>query len=520
MDTQRLLLRCLAKLNKLLLEFFYLKYHSWATMMYLRTLFLQAIVTSLVSGGSPLTSNIIDGKCAEDYQFDVDYFPDKTHTEKSNLFSVIYEKDHKIVHNKVTDEQYILYQCGSPKPVADSNQKVIQVPITSVSVLQPYILPYLELLGEIKAVKSSAKADLSSSTCLKRRVDEGKMFKLSYTPALMYEQLGKPEQYVDILIDQIKDPDNKRVSFNALEDANPVARLEWVKFLALFFNKEKVANQIFHHVQGQFECLKSHSRPQTPKPTVAIINYRGAYTYIDREENVCNKKNQHWYFESNLYLKAVIEAAGGKLYRDERKYESVSDFQAVLMKSGKIDVVIDMHQILSNEEDLLLNFMKTYGFLEANGYQYSWIVPYDQVKELQFIKKNRVFRVDKFRTDVGTDTFQDQANILPHLVVEDFIQLFHPYRLKQKKMMYLRNVLTSEQPSLSSHCEHDYQLAQIAQARKTCQVKLFLGVHDFESLYTVEVFALSVFYLSAVYAAVMLFRRQQKILLQRVNDKT
>ena len=70
-----------------------------------------------------------------------------------------------------------------------------------------------------------------------------------------------------------------QVKFSASGDAEPLKTLNWITFVASFFNKERQAAEYYHAVEEQYNCAmefaeavaQEHESNGSPRPVVAFV---------------------------------------------------------------------------------------------------------------------------------------------------------------------------------------------------------------------------------------------------------
>lgn len=91
----------------------------------------------------------------------VDYFPDKVEIKYAESFSVEYFPAYKVV--TISDNVYVLYQCGTPEPdLADMDVRLyISVPVTTVATGTPDHIPRIEVSAAAAMAMRTLKLVLS-----------------------------------------------------------------------------------------------------------------------------------------------------------------------------------------------------------------------------------------------------------------------------------------------------------------------------------------------------------------------
>jgi iron complex transport system substrate-binding protein len=196
--------------------------------------------------------------CLTSVDPDVDYFPDKVEPLDSVFWSIEYANTYKILTNKVVNETYLLYQCGS-EPPADQldgrHTEVVKIPLLEgVAITQTPMISYLEQLGLMTQISVFiSDPDTISSPCLKQRVDDGEVrvvadaYSVSADTGFAANAASNAEISSTVAFISKFDsflPFDTKIVISASDEGPNAAIFEWVDFFAAFFNQEALANQV------------------------------------------------------------------------------------------------------------------------------------------------------------------------------------------------------------------------------------------------------------------------------------
>ena len=171
---------------------------------------------------------------------------------------------------------YVLRMCGASVPTAFSNgtdlppgAKHFSVPLTDVGVGQSTPVTYLELLGLRDTIKIIDPEHVHSP-CLQKREEEGTIAAANDPYGGLNEwalAIGNMTSIDAVFTDSYGIAYNwygatltdKDIIFDASADAGALARAEWIKFMALFFNEEERANLYFDREKTAFEYTSARA---------------------------------------------------------------------------------------------------------------------------------------------------------------------------------------------------------------------------------------------------------------------
>ncbi len=193
-------------------------------------------------------------------------------------FTVQYQGKNKLVQVKypfqgaTSGYKYLLVQKGGPIAKHDPDVKVISIPLTSIACTSTSHIPLLDYLGESEKLTGFPSTDYISSQKIRRRIEDGYVKDLGRADGMNLEQLAilKPGMVMGYSMSsdygQFKKIEelNIPVVINAeYLEKHPLGRAEWIKFMALFFNKEHEADSIFRGIEKSYLETQITSRQCT-----------------------------------------------------------------------------------------------------------------------------------------------------------------------------------------------------------------------------------------------------------------
>lgn len=193
-------------------------------------------------------------------------------------FTVDYYNSYKIVTNKIANETYVLYQCGTSPPAADAipeGAKVFQIPLTSISAPETVPYTFLEILGLDDRVN-----DVSSfvtSACGQKILGCGREGPdaMALDNTTMLDETVGPS--VDGLLTSAAYSYPKSFAFSAAQDPGVLNRVEWIKFLGTFFNLDKYASSVYDTIVEEYNQVKAAAAEagegEDTKPVVAWASH-------------------------------------------------------------------------------------------------------------------------------------------------------------------------------------------------------------------------------------------------------
>jgi iron complex transport system substrate-binding protein len=188
-------------------------------------------------------------------------------------------------------------------------------------------------------------------------------------------------------------------------ETSPLGRAEWIRFLALFFDKQTLADSLFHETVKSYNQLKELTAHVTSRPTLLTETiYQGI-----------------WYLPGgNSYMAHIYRDAGADyLWKDDTSSGSLLalPFESVLDKAEKADFWLLKY---NNPRDM------TYRELAQNYPNYTF---FDAFK-----------RRNIYVCNTGKVTYYEELPIHPDYVLKDMVWIFHPELLPDYQPRYYKKM--------------------------------------------------------------------------------
>jgi len=235
-----------------------------------------SLVACLRSYATPLAASITS---APDYSknFDISQFPTHRIATIRNV-----QRGSKATH------QYALVPKGAALPELPAGITVIRTPVTRVVVMETVYIGYLDALNQLDTIIAAATPDYISNATIRTRIEDGTIQKVQSGAALNIERMlmrqpdlilssstGDPAFDVPLKLARAGLP---VVLSAGYMEQHPLARAEWIKFIAAFFNAEHLAEQIFEASATRYELLLKKVEQIEQRPTVFCgAPYSGAW---------------------------------------------------------------------------------------------------------------------------------------------------------------------------------------------------------------------------------------------------
>jgi iron complex transport system substrate-binding protein len=360
----------------------------------------------------------LTGACVETFEANVDYFPDQVTFEYASDVEVMYYPHYKIVRLMVDGVQfeYVLLQCGTPTPEMFEgteiiDYQVIEVPVRSVITLSATFIPALDIIGELDAVVGLDESDYIYNPALRERADAGDL-----------TEVGSMELNVETVLDLDADlvlanpfgligsdvysqivGGGVPIALNAdYLETTPLGRAEWIKLIALFFNREAEANAHFDGVAERYAALTTLAGEAAERPTVLVNGMFDGTWFVAGGQS---------------YIARLIADAGGAYaWADDEAAGGVPlDFESVVERAADANVWLNPN----------------FWFTLADG-----LAEDERYAEFAAFQNGQVYNNIRRVTPLGGNDYYEGALANPDLLLADLIAIFHPDLLPEHELVY------------------------------------------------------------------------------------
>lgn len=389
-----------------------------------RTLAALAALT-LSFGGAASAQAPVAENCIEDFDPAVDYYPDKAVLTDAVNFSVTYHQSYKIV--TVTQpfvggapERYVLVHCGAPVPelagdLADA--PVIETPIASIFSASTTHNPMLDALDVVDHVTGVANLTYTANQAILDAAAAGQLIEfaanggidvelvIDAAPAVFMTGGGDNEAY-----DVLRQAGIPVVANAEWLEPSILGRAEWIKYVALFFDREALAEEVYDGIERSYldAAATVAGTPPEDRPLVlAGSSFQGVF-YASGGQS---------------YVAQTIAAAGGRyVFADIEGTPSIAfpDLERVLDAAADADFWVN----------------------SAIGYRSIADIEADEPRlaALPAVQSGQVWNYDRLVSESGGIGFFELGVLRPDLVLRDLIEIFHPGTLPDHEFTFYRPI--------------------------------------------------------------------------------
>jgi iron complex transport system substrate-binding protein len=344
--------------------------------------------------------------------------PSATTLHYASGFTVSYQDDNtKLVEviypfqGATSGYKYLLVPKGQTIPEHELDVRVISIPISSIVCTSTTHIPLLDYLGETDKLVGFPSTDYLSSEKARKMVEDGKVQELGVDKGLNMERIAM--LHPDMVMGYTMNSDYGQ--FKKIEDLNvpvvlnaeylekhPLGRAEWIKFLALFFNKEKAADSAFLIIEREYLATKELADKIQTKPSVLSGIVYGDAWFLPGGQN---------------YAAKLLKDAGYRYLWAEDPSNGFLElsFESVYEKAHDADFWIGVGSFSSLEE------------IENADHRYSRFKPFQQ---------KQVYTSNARKGSKGGSEFLELGYLRPDIILKDLLKIAHPELLKEHTLYF------------------------------------------------------------------------------------
>ncbi len=307
--------------------------------------------------------------------------------------------------------KYLLVQKGNDIPKHESDVEVIIIPIESIVCTSTTHIPLLDYLNETDKLIGFPTTDYISSEKMRKRIDGGKVKDLGIDKGMNIEELFllKPSMVMGYAMSsdlgqlkKIKELGVPVVLNAEYLEKHPLGRAEWIKFMSLFFNKEKEADSVFQVIEKEYLTTQALAKASSSKPTVMSgIVYGDAWFMPGGRNNAATLLN---------------DAGCNYLWNDTESNGFLEiGFESVFAKAKDADLWIGVGTFKSLSE------------IEASEKRYALFKPF---------KEKNIYSYNARQGAKGGSEFLELGYLRPDLILKDLVKIAHTELLPEHQLYF------------------------------------------------------------------------------------
>jgi len=314
-------------------------------------------------------------------------------------------------NNKLVLQRYILVPKTDSLPKNLPEGTLIRTPLARTVCYGSVQCGFLAEFDALNTLVGVCEPQYINIPFIKENVQNGKIADLGQAtnPDLEKIMLIEPEAFFTAPIENSGYGQTVKLKIPFIEcvdymEPTPLGRAEWIRFLALFFDKKEIADSLFREIVNRYDELIQLSANAGKQPSVFTETI---YSGI-------------WYQPGgNSYIAQLFRDAGADyLWKDDTNTGSIGlTFESVLVKAEKADCWLIKYAGLND---------MTYRKLIQENPNYALFDAY---------KKRNIYICN-----TGKVTYYEDLPIHPDLILKDMIRIFHPELLPDYQQRYYKKM--------------------------------------------------------------------------------
>lgn len=310
--------------------------------------------------------------------------------------------------------RYLLVPRGENIPDHPNDARVIFTPVESIVCTSTTHIPLLDYLGETEKLIGFPTTDYISSTKMRKRIEAGEVIELGVDKALNLERLAvlEPGMVMGYTVSsdygqfrKIESMGIPVVINSEYLETHPLGRAEWIKFMALFFHKERQADSIFTFIEKNYLETRAELDGLTERPTVLSGIVYGDAWYLPGGQN----------YAARLFRDAGLRY----LWEDHESNGFLSlSFETVYATARDASFWIGTGTYRSRAE------------IRAADIRYT---------RFSAFRENRVYNYDARVAGKGNE-YLELGYLRPDLILKDLAKIAHPGLLEDHELYFHRRL--------------------------------------------------------------------------------
>ncbi len=346
---------------------------------------------------------------------------DTLHLKYAQGFVVTRQNNHLHVEVKyphpgaTASHKYLLIQKGAPIPDHAIDTKIIRIPISTIVCTSTTHIPLLDHLNKTSALVGFPMLDYISSEKARQLIDNGSIVDLGVDKGMNIERLISlgPDVVMGYTLSsdygQFKKVEELGIPVvlnSEYLEHHPLGRAEWIKFMALFFGLENMADSVFNAIERSYLETMERTRVVEHKPSVISGVVYGDAWFLPGGQN---------------YAARLFKDAGYQyIWSDNPSNGFIQlSFEAVYEKANQADYWIGVASYKSLPE------------MKASDIRYSTFKPF---------QTGNVFSYDARHGAKGGSEFLELGYLRADLVLLDLVKIAHPDLLPNHSLYFHRKL--------------------------------------------------------------------------------
>jgi iron complex transport system substrate-binding protein len=293
---------------------------------------------------------------------------------------------------------------------------LVKTPVSKIVCLSTTHIAFIDALKKNNSIYGISGHNYVYNQEIRDAINKNKVFDVGYDNSLNYELIAKinPDLVTTYGIGSQVASYNQRMNELGIKtviiaeylENHPLGKLEWIKFLAAFYNLDDVANQYFDQIEKEYNDLLKIVEKAKNKPSILFgLPWK-----------------EVWYVPGgNSYLAKMVDDAGGDyIWKIDGSHESLTfNFEAVFSKAKDAEIWLNTGSINSKNDIINMD---------------------ERFKKFNPFNKAKIFNNNNRINEYGGIDYWESGIVNPHIILKDMICIFHPELLPDYELVYYKEI--------------------------------------------------------------------------------
>jgi len=311
---------------------------------------------------------------------------------------------------------YVLYKRGTPRPSGIEADGFFEVPLRRVVTFSTTYIPQIVALGRADSVVGVDSASFVSSPEIRARIQSGKTVETTRNSAPNIELMISlaPDAVFSYGMGNEWDMHPKMaeaglpvVISGEWNEADPLSRAEWIKFIAAFYGEEERASAYFGKVAAEYERVRALAAATKERPAVLVNGpYQGTWTVSGGK---------------SYMARFLADAGSAYLWADDPSTGGLTlSVEAVYARALRAEYWLNPAITVNSKADAIA--------MDA------------RFASLPAVAAGRIWNNNLRLSPGGGSDYFESAVLNPDKVLTDLVKIFHPELLADRPFTYYKNV--------------------------------------------------------------------------------
>jgi iron complex transport system substrate-binding protein len=311
---------------------------------------------------------------------------------------------------------YVLYPRGRPRPVGLKADGYFETPLRKVVTFSTTYIPQIAAIGEAGSIVGVDNAASVTAPEIRSRLASGATVETTRNGVPNVELIISlaPDAIFTYGVGNEWDQHPKLaeaglpvVLSGEWNEAEPLARAEWIEFIAAFYDREAVASAYYRKVAKEYERVRSLAAGAKERPAVLVNGpFQGTWTVSGGK---------------SYMARFLADAGSSYLWADDPGTGGLSlSVESVYLRALKADFWLNPALGVNRKADLLV------------------LDP--RLASLPAVVAGNVWNDTLRMSPGGGSDYFESAILNPDKVLVDLVKIFHPALLADRPFTYYKNV--------------------------------------------------------------------------------